>query len=87
MASKIPADKKRVSVILPRETCEVITATAQIYNCNFSDMVNRILNNFASRNKIAISIADEMHKRAQYDISPYTEFDFDSESSNEKAAE
>lgn len=72
---KIDTDKKRISVLLPAETVEVISALSKIYDCTVSDIVNRVLNSFARQNKAAVEIINKMHKAARADFEEIANID------------
>ena len=77
MSAKVPTGKVRKSLIMNKDTCEVISATAKIYNCTFSEMLNRIADNFAKQNAAAVSIVAKLQQDALKRFSTVAKYDFD----------
>lgn len=79
MATKVSTDKVRKSLLMNKTTCDVISATAKLYNCSFSDMLNRIADNFAKQNSFAVSIVAKMQQSAFEEYQTVAQNDFGGE--------
>lgn len=76
MATKVSTDKVRKSLLMNKTTCDVISATAKLYNCSFSEMLNRIADNFAKQNLAAVSIVEKMQQSAFEEYQTVAQNDF-----------
>ena len=65
MSRKIAGNSKRLSLVVPEKTYQVISAVAQIHCLSMNDVVNNVLELFVEKNLSAISAVEEIKKSAQ----------------------
>jgi len=78
---------KRLSLVVPAKTYDVILALAQIYGFSLNDVAGNVLNQFAAKNAASVEELEQAKKTAQKKISAQGELDFGQLDCTKKAAE
>ena len=76
MARKLPAGKKNLSLIVPDEVYNVISAVAQLHGTNLNSVANELLAQFAKKNLAAVGAVEEMKKSAEEKFPLQIDLDF-----------
>ena len=80
MARKLPAGKKNLSLIVPDEVYNVISAVAQLHGTNLNSVANELLAQFAKKNLAAVGAVEEMKKSAEEKFPLQIDLDFGGDS-------
>ena len=83
MSRKLPAGKKRLSLIVGSETYDVISAVAQLHGTNLNSVASELLAQFAKKNKAAVGEVAAIKKSAEGKYPLQIDLDFEGGNSGE----
>lgn len=73
---KLKTDEKRLSLIVPADTYEIISAIARIYNKSKNEVAGAVLSQFAENNKFALKEIEELRQAAREKLKIQQAIDF-----------